>query len=111
MRRRGLNIDDEERARQFLSYVNYYRFSGYAFIFQDKNNNDRFFASVSFEQIRALYDFDRALRLLVAEGVSTIEIYARTQIAHYIATKYGPFGHLQASTFQNANKTFRNERA
>ncbi|MBQ7812946.1 MAG: Abi family protein [Thermoguttaceae bacterium] len=54
--------------------------------------------------MRALYDFDRSLRLLVAEGVSTLEIYTRTQIAHYIATKYGPFGHLQASAFQNANK-------
>ena len=109
MLRRGLNIADEERARQFLSYANYYRFSGYAFIFQDKTDGDLFFDGVSFEQIRALYDFDRALRLLVAEGVSTIEIYARTQIVHYIATKYGPFGHLQASTFQNVNKPFLNE--
>ena len=47
LRSRGLTIDDESKAKQFLLYNNYYRIIGYSFTLR---SNDRFFDSASFQQ-------------------------------------------------------------
>jgi len=100
---RGLVSYNPDEAARFLSYVNYYRFSGYAFIFKEPAT-EKYRSDVSFEDVVALYRFDRALRTLVAEGIALIEIYARTKIAYFIAEKYGVFGHAKADNFPDKKK-------
>lgn len=95
---RGLAPRNRDEAVRFLSYVNYYRFTGYAYIFKNLGS-ETYRSDVAFEDVVALYRFDRALRSIIADGIALIEIYARTKIAHFIAEKYGPFGHANEANF------------
>lgn len=99
---RGLRIDDRLAARRFLSYINYYRFAGYALKFQhiDLASNDRVFNdNVSFDDVRFVCEFDRDLRDIFFEGLELVEISLRSVVSHKFAEKYGPFGHLHTHNF------------
>lgn len=108
LEQRGLEIPDHEAASKFLSYINYYRFAGYALRFQhwDPVLKDRIFdKDVSFDDIRFICEFDRDLRDVFFEGLELVEISMRSVIAYKFAEKYGPFGHLKPENF---NRTFIN---
>ncbi|MBI4309219.1 MAG: Abi family protein [Candidatus Omnitrophica bacterium] len=66
---RGLQVSDHVRAEQFLSQVNYYRFSAYCLPFEARRH--QFKSNVKFEDIQKLYEFDRRLRFLIDEAVGT----------------------------------------
>ncbi len=94
---RGLTITDSAAAEQFLSHINYFRFSGYCLAFEQHPHAFR--PGVTFEQVRASYDFDLALRDLVTEALEMIEVDMRTAIAYYFGQKYGAFGHVDPANF------------
>jgi len=54
-RSRGLTINDETQARNFLLRNNYYRISGYSLTLR---KNDVFFKSAAFQNIVDIYQFD-----------------------------------------------------
>ncbi len=61
---RGLNIPDKEKARHYLQFINYYRLSGYTISFEqviDGKRNHKLKNGTTFDNIIALYDFDRHL--------------------------------------------------
>lgn len=97
---RGMIIDDQDAAYRALRSLNYYRFTGYAFQFKKKG--ERYQKGVSFEQVMALYQFDKALRRVLHGYLEDIEIYARTQIAYYFADLCGGDGHYDARYFKNS---------
>lgn len=96
---RGVVVSDRARAARLLTVVGYYRFSGYLFPFRrserymDDNGHarirvlDEFREGTTFEDAVQLIEFDRALRLLVLEGVETIEVALRTQIGHVLGKR------------------------
>ena len=61
---RGLVIADPVFAGHCLAHHNYYRLSAYRFPFTAPGNPDLFLPGTTFEQLWALYDFDRQLRRL-----------------------------------------------
>ncbi|MDR3305917.1 MAG: Abi family protein [Clostridiales Family XIII bacterium] len=98
LRERGLRIDDEATAVEFLKRVNYYRFSAYTLTLQ---KHDRFYNDVSFEDVCDLYYFDCDFRKTIYAYTAFIEVALRTCVAHFHAGKYGALGYLDASTFDN----------
>ena len=64
---RGMKIGDHAAAEAFLADTNYYRVSAYCIPFQGKR--DEFHPGATFENVRALYDFDRKLRACVIQGL------------------------------------------
>lgn len=67
---RGIVINNYDTARDFLSKVNYYKFSGYTLFFEFKEGPDRshrYQLGTSFEDIKNLYLFDKKLRFLIWE--------------------------------------------
>jgi len=94
---RGLLIPDMARAERYLSNISYYRLSAYAIPHcQAPAQAHQFRANTSFDDILALYIFDRELRLLVMDAIERIEVAVRTQMSNYMATTYGnnPFWYL-----------------
>ena len=68
LRNRGLIIDDEEKAKNTLSNLNYYRLSAYSLTLR-KNNN--FNSNVHFSDIIQIYNFDMELRaILMYRGIN-----------------------------------------
>jgi len=47
-----------------------------------------------------IYEFDRKLRVILFAAVARIEVFLRTQFAHYHAEQYGPLGYLSNTAFR-----------
>lgn len=99
LKSRGLIIEDEEYAKFILSNVNYYRFTAYLLPF--KNEDDTYKEGITFKKVSLIYNFDRELRVLLIEILSSIEISFRTYIAYTIAMNHGSLGYLQRNNFKD----------
>lgn len=88
---RGLTIKDEQFAVNILTHINYYRLSAYIYPFLKNKENHIFKENVSFENILAIYNFDRDLRLLFLYAIERIEISIRTNIIYVLSIKHNPF--------------------
>lgn len=86
LRIKGLKIDDEPFASQFLKFVNYHRLSAYCVPFE--NNKKKFYSGITFETIAATYDFDRELRLVMLDAIERIEVAIRSVLVTYMSQEY-----------------------
>jgi len=102
---RGLIINNTPRAERVLSNISFYRLRAYTYPFQDNNNPDHpFIQKVSFDDIMAIYTFDRKLRLLLFDAIEKIEVALRTQIIYHWAMRYGSHWHLDQQLYKNPAK-------
>lgn len=102
LKSRGLKFENESKAVHYLSNISYYRLRAYTFPFQDNNSdNQPFNVDISFEQIIALYVFDRKLRLLIFDGIEKNEIAFRTQIIYHFALTHGSHWQLNPLLYRD----------
>lgn len=104
LRRRGMRVTDDDRARHYLAHLNYYRLRGYWMGFELPNGNGDhpFRPGTDFDTIIALYDFDRRLRLEINDAIERVEVSFRTRWAHVLAhvgTTNGAIAHRDPSLF------------
>ncbi|KAA6302887.1 MAG: hypothetical protein EZS26_001057 [Candidatus Ordinivivax streblomastigis] len=89
LKSRGLIIDNENIAANYLSNISYYRLRAYTYPFQnneDKEEDHRFIREdINFNDLIDLYCFDRRLRVLIFNAVEKIEIAIRTKIVYEYA--------------------------
>lgn len=90
LRQRGMRIDDEEKAREVLLDVGYYRLGFYWFPFEhtfpSKNNRThKLRKGTNFDHIVKLYYFDFNLRSILSKYLNRIEIHLRTLIIYYVS--------------------------
>lgn len=57
LKKRNLLIEDEQKAKQVLSNISYYRLSGYLNYFKN-NINDNFTINITFSKLIRIYNFD-----------------------------------------------------
>ena len=98
---RGLRIDDEEKAKQFLLRNNYYRISGYSLTLR---KNDTFSKSASFQNIVDIYSFDHELRHIILQYLEIIEVQMKSVYAHEFTRVHGATAYLNDSFFTNKTK-------
>ena len=103
LKQRGLLIDNEPAALNYLARIGYYRLSGYWYPFReiDKANSaqqkhpirsSRFIADSHFEDVVKLYVFDKKLRLLALDALERVEMSVRVDVAHLLGQKE-PYAH------------------
>jgi abortive infection bacteriophage resistance protein len=100
---RGMAIADRSAAEGYLSTVGYYRLSGYWYPYREiagdpPARSDQFITGTSLDQVMALYDFDRRLKLLTLDALERVEITMRFR-AGYVLGRRGPFAHLDSANF------------
>jgi abortive infection bacteriophage resistance protein len=100
--RRGLVVPDPAFAAHCLAHHNYYRLSAYRFPLTVPNDPDQFLPGTTFEQLWALYDFDRQLRLLVHEACKRVEISVRSHWAYQVGHRHGSQAYENPSLFTDA---------
>lgn len=109
LRDRGLLIQDVSAAETALTFIGYYRLSGY-FIPYYKMTQERkpqieqpktFLPGTTIENIIELYEFDRKLRLIVLEQIQKVEIGMRTCLSEYMSTKYGCHWFMNLTNLDN----------
>lgn len=94
---RGLVVADKVAVESLLAHVNYYRFSGYCLAFEQSRH--QFIPACTFEQIRAAYEFDMALRDLATEALEIVEVDFRAVTAYEFGRRHGAFGHVDPARF------------
>jgi len=96
---RGMVIADVPAAIQTLEQVSYYRFTGYALPWR-QTGTDHLRPGVTFENVLAIYAFDRQLRDLLWQAIEPVEIALRTRITLHLTTSRGSaFAHTDAQWF------------
>lgn len=101
LRSRGLTINDENKAQDFLLCNNYYRISGYSLTLR---KNDIFSKSATFQNIIDIYNFDHEFRHIILQYLEIIEVQMKSIYVYEFAKVHGPAGYLNASFFTDKAK-------
>lgn len=94
LRSRGVIISDENKAKEHLADIGYYRLGFYIFPFEityprlDSRRRHNVKPGTRIEDIVALYYFDFDLRNILNKYLSRIEVSIRTTIIYKISNKY-----------------------
>jgi abortive infection bacteriophage resistance protein len=98
---RGLTITDGVEALGILERIDYYRLLGYMRTFQepDPSGVRRFRNGTALEDVVALYEFDRKLRLLSMDAAEQLEVALRAAIVSEVAVVHGPHFYLDSKHF------------
>ena len=104
---RGLYIEDETRAENYLRNIGYYRFSAYLYpLLTTPKENHVFKPIATFNHALDMYRFDRHLRLLMFNEIEKIEIAVRSAIVNITSREMDdPFWMTDPSCFYDA-RTF-----
>lgn len=98
LKSRGLQVDNDQAAKDYLARIGYYRLSGYWYPLRvvDKAastaagkpvRQDVFHAGSRFADVVDLYVFDKKLRLLAMDALERIEMAVRVDIAYLLGQK------------------------
>ena len=105
---KNILIFDKEKALKSIEKYSYYSITnGYKSVFKDENNNYK--RNVSFEEIFALYEFDKNIKAIFLKYTLEIEVIIKSLMSNALAEKYGIEEYLKVDNFdENANKDFVN---
>jgi abortive infection bacteriophage resistance protein len=98
LKNRGLLVDNDAAALDYLARIGYYRLSGYGYPLREidkaeslKQNRpvrtDHFVPGSHFEEVVKLYVFDKKLRLMALDALERIEMAVRVDVAHLLGEK------------------------
>lgn len=98
---RGLVVNDISRAEEQVRRIGYYRLSSYLHPFRQRDASARssggllntYKPGTTLDQVLALVDYGRRLRLLMLGAVEQIEISVRARLG-YALGKRSPFAHF-----------------
>lgn len=93
LRSRGMVINNEEKAKEVLSDIGYYRLGFYWFPMEidypNKNNRNHLFKDTAdFDDAVRLYYFDFKLRNILLKYLSRIEISFKTSLIYFVSNEY-----------------------
>lgn len=98
---KGVVITDKEDALKKIERYTYYSIvNSYKSIFKDKNNN--YINDVSFDEIYALFEFDKNLKNIMLKFCLEIETVIKSAMANQISKVYGVKDYLNTSNWDNS---------
>ena len=87
LKEKGLYINDIDKAKNILLKENYFFLSGYRHLFTNKNKN--FIEGTTFEELYAMFTFDRNIRNIFFKNLLIIENNIKSLISYQMSKKYG----------------------
>jgi abortive infection bacteriophage resistance protein len=87
LKKRGLSIPDERRAKRYLLTNNYYSIiNGYGKYFQDRP--DHYVSGASFDEVINLYFFEEEIKKAVFNAILQIEHHVKSVVAYRFAEQH-----------------------
>lgn len=87
-------VNDKEKALKNIEKYSYYSIiNGYKAVFKDANNNYK--ENTSFEEIFALYEFDKNIKAVFLKYTLEIEVIIKSLMANTLAEEYGVEDYLK----------------
>ena len=102
---KGVSVNNKEDALNKIKTYSYYSIiNTYKDVF--KNTNNEYKKNVSFDEIYALFEFDKNLRSIFLKYSLEIEIILKSLLAETLSSRYGIKDYLVKENFDNTvNKT------
>lgn len=89
LKNKGLIIDDIEHAKDVLLRENYFFVSGYRHLFMQNNKPNKFIPGTTFDELYAMFYFDRSMRNIFFKHILIIENNIKSLISYEMSKKYG----------------------
>jgi abortive infection bacteriophage resistance protein len=114
---RGLIINDESKAINYIKRIGYYRLSAYFYpLLESPKQLHKFKPNTSFEKALLIYRFDRQLRLFIFNHIEKIEIAIRSAISNIMSRETNdpfwmtnPIYFASTTLFNNSIQKINNE--
>ncbi len=89
LRKKGLIINDEAKAKEILFKENYFFISGYRHVFMEHSKESVFVSGTTFEELYAMFLFDRHMRNIMFKYILIIENNIKSILSYLLSKKYG----------------------
>ena len=89
LRKRGLVINDVDKVKNLLLRENYFFINGYRHLFVKNKKNNDFIEGTTFEELYAVFQFDRSFRNLLFKNLLIVENNLKSIISYCLSKKYG----------------------
>ena len=89
LRDKGLVINDVELAKEKLFRENYFFICGYRHLFMENSKIGFFNKGTTFEELYAMFVFDRRLRNIIFKNILIVENNIKSIISYQLSKKYG----------------------
>ena len=86
---KGLEIEDEEYAKEVLLRENYFFITGYRHLLMQKANPKNYIKGATFEELYSIFLFDRQFRNLIFKNLLIVENNAKSIFSYQLSKKYG----------------------
>lgn len=94
---KNVSINDKNIAKYYIEKYSYYSIvNSYKWIFKEK---DKYKYNASFEEIFAMYKFDKNLKVILLKCILEVESIVKTKIANLFAENYGIANYLKIDNF------------
>lgn len=89
LKSKGLVINDLDKTKDILFRENYFFISGYRHMFMRGNKERGFIEGTTFEELYAVFVFDRKIRNIMFKYILVIENNIKSIISYQLSKKYG----------------------
>lgn len=103
LRSKGLVINDVEKTKRILLRENYFFISGYRHLFMKSKKDQMFIPGTTFEELYAMFVFDRRVRNIFFKNLLIIENNIKSLISYQLSKKYG-YREKEYLNFNNFSK-------
>lgn len=109
LRNKGLVINDLDKAEELLLRENYFFINGYRHIFLKSNKDRTFINGTTFEELYAIFQFDRNFRNIIFKNLLIVENNLKSILSYRLSKKYGikEKDYLKPSNFSQDIKMVR----
>ena len=109
LKERGLVINDVDKAKNLLLRENYFFINGYRHIFLKNSKSSEFIPGTTFDELYALFQFDRSFRNVLFKNLLIVENNLKSILSYGLSKKYGirEKDYLKMSNFSQDIKKVR----
>lgn len=86
---KGMVINNKDHAKDVLLRENYFFLSGYRHIFMTNKKDSKFIEGTTFEELYAMFTFDRKIRNVFFSFLLIVENNMKSIISYQLSKKYG----------------------
>jgi len=106
---KGLIINNRDKSKAILLRENYFFINGYRFIFMNSNLEKKFIKGSTFDELYAMFTFDREFRNILFKNLLIVENNIKSIISYKLSEKYGykEKNYLKTSNFTKDRKQQR----
>ena len=106
LKNKGLVINDIENAKAILLRENYFFLNGYRMLFMTSNSTRTFIDGATFEELYAMFIFDRQLRNIVFKNILIVENNLKSILSYVMSKNHG----YKENSYLNANNLVKDSR-